>query len=48
MKGLPYHHPNPEEKFAATAHLSKKERKSCAKKKENTLKTHSENIPRPI
>lgn len=30
------------------APIQKKERKSCAKKKENKLKTHSENIPRPI
>ena len=28
--------------------IQKKERKSCAKKKENKLKTHPGNIPRPI
>ena len=36
-EGLPYHHPNPEEKFAATAHLSKKKKEKVARKRKKIL-----------
>ena len=41
-EGLPYNHTNIEEECAATAQLSKKERKKWhPKKKKNNPKTHS-------
>ena len=39
---MPYHHPNPEEKFAATAHLYKKKKeKSCAQKERKIIQKHT-------
>lgn len=38
---MPYHHPNPEEKFAATAHLSKKRKKKLREKERKIIQKHT-------